>query len=147
MIGAAEVGNSIQGLNEPIFDAKPVYTEEQWQKVVRGYNLMADLAEEEALKLACHHHMGTGVQTLEEIDRFMESVQKNVYLLYDTGHIYYSEGNFEACLTVLNKYIDRIAHVHLKDVRPEVVEKVRAGKLSFPGRRSCRYFRFREVAP
>lgn len=131
VIGAAEVGNSIQGLNEPIFDAKPVYTEEQWDKVIRGYNKMADLAEEKGMKLTCHHHMGTGIQTVQEIDRFMESVQKNVYLLYDTGHIYYSEGNFDACISVLKKYIGRIGHVHLKDVRPVVIEKVRKEKLSF----------------
>ncbi len=131
VIGAAEVGNSIQGLDEPIFDAKPVYTEEQWKKVVRGYNHMADLAEEKGMKLCCHHHMGTGVQTMEEIDRFMDSVQKNVYLLYDSGHIYYSEGSYDACLTLLKKYIDRTAHIHLKDVRPELIEKVRREKLSF----------------
>lgn len=131
VIGAAEVGNSIQGLDKSIFDAKPVYTEEQWEKVVRGYNLMADLAEEKGMKLACHHHMGTGVQTMEEIDRFMNSVQDNVYLLYDSGHIYYSEGTYESCLELLEKYIDRIAHVHLKDVRLEVIKKVRDEKLSF----------------
>jgi inosose dehydratase len=131
VIGAAEVGNSIQGLHMPIFDAKPVYTEKQWEKVVRGFNLIADLAEEKGMKLCCHHHMGTGVQTMDEIDRFMESVQKNVYLLYDSGHIYYSEGNYEACLTLLKKYTGRIAHIHLKDVRPEVIEKVRKEKLSF----------------
>lgn len=131
IIGAAEVGNSIQGLNEPIFDAKPVYTKEQWEKVVRGYNLMADLAEEKGMKLACHHHMGTGVQTMEEIHRFMESVQSNVYLLYDSGHIYYSEGTYDSCIELLEKYADRIAHVHLKDVRPEIIKKVREEKLSF----------------
>ena len=131
VIGAAEVGNSIQGLDQPIFDAKPVYTEEQWEKVVRGYNKMADLAEEKGMKLACHHHMGTGVQTMEEIDRFMDSVQQNVYLLYDSGHIYYSEGNTEACIGLLEKYMDRVAHVHLKDVRPAVVAEIRAGKKSF----------------
>lgn len=131
VIGAAEVGNSIQGLNEPIFDAKPVYTEEQWEKVVRGYNKMADLASEKGMKVACHHHMGTGVQTMEEIDRFMESVQKNVYLLYDSGHIYYSEGDYQSCIGLLEKYIDRVAHVHLKDVRPSVVAEIKAGKRSF----------------
>lgn len=131
VIGAAEVGNSVQGLPDPVFDAKPVYTEEQWDKVVRGFNRMADLAEEKGMKLTCHHHMGTGIQTTEEIDRFMESVQDNVYLLYDTGHIYYSEGNQAACLAVLKKYVNRVAHVHLKDVRLEVIEKVRANKLSF----------------
>lgn len=131
VIGAAEVGNSIHGLNEPIFDAKPVYTEEQWEKVVRGYNKMADLASEKGMKVACHHHMGMGVQTMKEIDRFMESVQKNVYLLYDSGHIYYSEGNYQSCIGLLEKYIDRIAHVHLKDVRPAVVAEIKAGKRSF----------------
>lgn len=131
VIGAAEVGNSIQGLDEPIFDAKPVYTEEQWEKVVRGYNKMADLAAEKGMKLACHHHMGTGVQTMEEIDRFMASVQDNVYLLYDSGHIYYSEGNYESCIGLLEKYMNRVAHVHLKDVRPTVVAEIRAGKKSF----------------
>ena len=131
VIGAAEVGNSIQGTDDPIFDAKPVYTEEQWEKVIRGFNKMADLADEKGMKLACHHHMGTGVQTMEEIDRFMESVQDNVWLLYDSGHIYYSEGNFESTITLLEKYLDRTAHVHLKDVRPEVIEKVRQNKSSF----------------
>lgn len=131
VIGAAEVGNSIQGLPDPVFDAKPVYTEEQWDKVVRGFNRMADLAAEKGMKLACHHHMGTGVQTPEEIDRFMESVQDNVYLLYDTGHIFYSEGTQEACLAVLKKHIQRIAHVHLKDIRPQIVEQIRANKQSF----------------
>ncbi len=131
VIGAAEVGNSIQSLNEPIYDAKPIYTEEQWDVVVKGYNKMADLADEKGMKLSCHHHMGTGIQTIKEIDRFMENVQANVYLLYDAGHIYYSEGNFDACITVLKKYIDRIAHVHLKDVRPGIIEKVREQKLSF----------------
>jgi inosose dehydratase len=131
IIGAAEVGNSIQGLAVPIFDAKPVYTEEQWTKVIQGYNKMADLADEKGMRLACHHHMGTGIQTMDEIRRFMDSVQKNVWLLYDSGHIFYSEGNQEACVTLLSTYVDRIAHVHLKDLRPEVVETVRREKMSF----------------
>lgn len=131
VIGAAEVGNSIQGLDAPIFDAKPVYTEEEWEKVVRGYNKMADLAEEKGMRVACHHHMGTGVQTMDEIRRFMDSVRDNVWLLYDSGHIFYSEGNQEACAELLRTYAGRIAHVHLKDLRPTVVEQVRREKMSF----------------
>ena len=131
VIGAAEIGNSIQGLDEPIFEAKPVYNEAEWKKVIKGFNKMADLAEEKGMKVCCHHHMGTGIQTMEEIDKFMNMVQENVYLLYDSGHIYYSEGKFDACINLLEKYSDRIAHVHLKDVRPEIIEKVRNEKLSF----------------
>ena len=131
IIGAAEVGNSIQGLDEPIFAAKPVYTEEQWEAVTSGYSMLAELAKEKGMKLTCHHHMGTGIQTPEEIDRFMSMVSDDVYLLFDTGHIYYSEGTQEAVMAVLNKYIDRIAHVHLKDVRSEVVAKAKAENWSF----------------
>ena len=131
IIGAAEVGNRIQGLDEPILAAKPVYTEEQWEAVTSGYSMLAELAKEKGMKLTCHHHMGTGIQTPEEIDRFMSMVSDDVYLLFDTGHIYYSEGTQEAVMAVLNKYIDRIAHVHLKDVRPEVVAKAKAENWSF----------------
>jgi len=131
IIGAAEVGTSIQGLDEPIFAAKPVYTEEQWEAVTSGYSMLAELAKEKGMKLTCHHQMGTGIQTPEEIDRFMSMVSDDVYLLFDTGHIYYSEGTQEAVMAVLNKYIDRIAHVHLKDVRPEVVAKAKAENWSF----------------
>jgi len=144
IIGAAEVGNSIQGLDEPIFAAKPVYTEEQWEAVTSGYSMLAALAKEKGMKLTCHHHMGTGIQTPEEIDRFMSMVSDEVYLLFDTGHIVYSEGTQEAMMEVMTKHIDRIAHVHLKDVRPEVVKKakeegwsflqgVRAGTFTIPG--------------
>lgn len=131
VIGAAEIGNSIQGLDKPVFDAKPTLTEEQWETVVKGFNEMGALAKEKGMKLANHHHMGTGIQTPAEIDRFMESVSEDVYLLFDSGHLFYSEGNEAAGLEVLKKYIDRTAHIHLKDVRPAVVEEVRKNKLSF----------------
>ncbi len=131
VIGAAEVGNSIQGLDVPIFDAKPVYTEKQWAAVTNGFNEMAKLAEEKEMKLACHHHMGTGIQTEDEVERFMENTNDNVCLLFDSGHFVYSEGNEEAGLRILKKYIHRTAHVHLKDVRPEVLKRVKEEKLSF----------------
>ncbi|PKM52019.1 MAG: myo-inosose-2 dehydratase [Firmicutes bacterium HGW-Firmicutes-7] len=131
MIGCSEQGNSIQGTTKAVFDEKPVYTEEEWVKVTKGMNKLADLAAEKGMKLSFHHHMGTGVQTPEEIDKFMEMTADNVYLLFDSGHLAYSEGNVEAAYAVLEKHAARTAHVHLKDIRKEVVDKVKANKLSF----------------
>ncbi|HCV76617.1 MAG TPA: myo-inosose-2 dehydratase, partial [Pseudomonas sp.] len=48
-----------------------------------------------------------------------------------TGHIYYSENSEQAMLSVLEKHLPRINHIHLKDVRDEVVSAVRNQKLSF----------------
>ena len=81
--------------------------------------------------MTLHHHMGTGIQTPEEIDRFMALTHDSVGLLYDTGHIYYSEGSQQAMLDVLTRHLPRIFHVHLKDVRDEVVAEVRGKSLSF----------------
>ena len=81
------------------------------------------------MTLTYHHHMGTGVQTAGEIDRLMDSTDPDrVFLLYDTGHLVFSGEN---PLAVLRKHRARVRHVHLKDVRPAVVDRVRREGLSF----------------
>ncbi len=131
VIGCSEQGNSIQGTKKSIFHNKPVYSGEEWVKVTEGMNHLAELAEEVGMKVSFHHHMGTGVQTPAEIDEFMNRTNDNVYLLFDSGHLVYSEGNPQAAYDVLRKHIDRVAHVHLKDVRMDLVNEVKEKSLSF----------------
>ncbi len=38
------------------------------------------------MQVCLHHHMGTGIQTTAEIDKFMSLVDERVFLLFDTGH-------------------------------------------------------------
>jgi inosose dehydratase len=129
VIGAAEQGRSIQGKDEPIFDAKPVFTGDEWDRLTCGLNKLGILAADKGMKLTYHHHMGTGVQTAAEIDRLMENTDpKLVGLLYDTGHLVFSG---EDHIAVLKKWIKRIRHVHLKDMRPLVREQAAEGKWSF----------------
>jgi inosose dehydratase len=131
VIGCSEQGGSIQGLKKPIFKEKPVFTQEQWSKLAEGMNQLAKLAEEKGMKVSMHHHMGTGIQTPEEIDTYMSLTNDNVYLLFDTGHIYFSEGTQESVDHLIDKYADRIVHVHLKDVRLEKLQEVKEKDLSF----------------
>lgn len=129
VIGASEQGNSIQGKPLNIFGDKPVYTEEEWQKVTEGFNRLGRLAAEKGMKLTCHHHMGTGVQTVEEIDRFMaETDPRYVGLLFDSGHLTFAGVD---PVPVLKKYINRIQHVHLKDVRLSIRDQARHEGWSF----------------
>ncbi|QLB20787.1 myo-inosose-2 dehydratase [Vespertiliibacter pulmonis] len=131
VIGCSEQSQSIQGTPKSVFNDKPVFSDEDWKRLAEGYNELAKLAAEKGMKVCLHHHMGTGIQTPSEIDRYMAEVNDDVYLLFDSGHIYYSEGSQQAMLDVLNKYIDRIIHVHLKDVRDEIVAEVKENNLSF----------------
>ncbi|OCG02089.1 myo-inosose-2 dehydratase [Gilliamella sp. wkB112] len=132
VIGCSEQSGSIQGLKKPIFGKdKRIFSDKEWNLLADGYNEIAGLAAEKGMKVCLHHHMGTAIQTTDEIDRYMEEVNDDVYLLFDTGHAYYSEGSQKAMLSILEKYITRIVHVHLKDVRDSIVEEVKAKGLSF----------------
>ncbi|QZY56046.1 myo-inosose-2 dehydratase [Crassaminicella profunda] len=131
VIGCSEQGHSIQGLDKPIFDEKPVFTDEEWDRLAKGMNKLAELAAEKGMKVSLHHHMGTGIQTPAEVDKFMEMTNDDVYLLFDTGHMYFSEGTQEAVDQIVEKYATRLAHVHLKDVRADVLKNLKEEKWSF----------------
>ncbi|CAH0238785.1 myo-inosose-2 dehydratase [Erwinia aphidicola] len=131
VIGCSEQSLSIQGTTKAVLEEKPLFSDEQWRLTAEGYNELAKLAAEKGMTVGLHHHMGTGIQTTAEIDRFMAATNDDVYLLFDTGHAYYSEGSQQAMLDILTKYLPRINHVHLKDVRDEVVAQVKSQKLSF----------------
>lgn len=129
VIGVAEQGHSIQGMDLPVFDGKYYMNDEEWDMLCSGLNKLGKIAKDKGLSLTYHHHMGTVVQTEEEVDRFMESTDPEyVSLLFDTGHFAYSGVD---PLKMVTKYVNRIKHVHLKDIRSDVVRKVKEEHLSF----------------
>ncbi|MDD6134097.1 MAG: myo-inosose-2 dehydratase [Selenomonadaceae bacterium] len=126
----AEQGNSVQGkLDVPVFDGKPENTAEQWKLLTEGLDKLGKVAKDMGMTMTYHHHMGTGVQTEAEIDRLMENTNPDyVWLLYDTGHLVCSGEDY---LGILKKYMSRIRHIHLKDVRLDVRQRVIDEKMSF----------------
>ena len=131
VIGASEQSHSVQGqMDTPIFGHKYEMNDEEWDTFCTGMNKLGKIAKEEYdIALTFHHHMGTVVQSLAEVDRMMENTDPEyVSLLFDTGHFTYCG---EDPLEVVKKYVHRIKHVHLKDIRPEVVEQVKKENMSF----------------
>lgn len=129
-IGVSEQSYSIQGmLDRPIQEGKYVMNDEEWDLLTEGLNKLGQIAKEKGMVLTFHHHMGTVVQTEEEIDRFMASVDPElVFLLFDSGHLSFAGIDPEK---ILRKYVNRVRHVHLKDLRKNVVEQSRNEKWSF----------------
>ncbi|QRR01199.1 myo-inosose-2 dehydratase [Dyadobacter sandarakinus] len=131
VIGGGETGNSCQGqMNVPVFEGKGVLrTADEWNSFTFGLNELGKIARDRGIRLAFHHHMGTCVQTMEETDRLLnETDPENVYLNYDCGHFHFAG---EDPVAALKKYIGRTAHIHLKDVRQPVLQRVHDEKLSF----------------
>lgn len=129
-IGVSEQSHSIQGqMDTPVFEKKYVMNDDEWDTFNSGLSRLGAIAREYGITMTYHHHMGTVVQTAAEIDRMMDGTDPdNVFLLFDSGHLAYCGEDY---LAVLKKYADRIRHVHLKDIRPDVVADVKARHLSF----------------
>jgi len=105
----------------------PGLTEAEWPKFVAGLKHLAAVAVREEMKIVYHHHMGTVIQREADLDRLLASVPE-IWLLLDAGHLAFAGIDPVA---VAQRYAARIAHVHLKSVRPTVAERVRREGWSF----------------
>ncbi|WP_281658616.1 myo-inosose-2 dehydratase [Halobacillus sp. Cin3] len=130
VVGVGEVGSTIHNdITQPLFLNRPQLTDEQFDYLCEGLNQLGQMAKERGMALAFHYHIGTGIETMEEIDRVMEGTDSNlVHLLYDTGHATIAGVD---PVQLLYKYGDRIRHVHVKDVRKTALDTVKEEDLSF----------------
>ena len=108
-------------------EREKLLSDAEWMRLANGFDTLARLADRRGLHLVYHPHMGTVIQNAHEIDRLMKMTQR-VQLLVDTGHLLFADAE---PLRILAKHRQRVGHVHLKNVRPEVVLRVRAEKQSF----------------
>lgn len=129
VVGISEQSYSIQGTDKSVFKDKYIMNDDEWARLCNGVNRLGKVAKDMGISLTYHHHMGTVVQTAAEIDRLMENTDPELFsLLYDSGHLAYCGEDY---IGVLKKYANRVKHVHLKDIRPEVIDKVKKENLSF----------------
>lgn len=131
VVGVSEQSYSTQGIqSQPVFEGKYEMNDAQWDALCDGLNRLGRLSlEEYGVALTFHHHMGTVVQSAAETDRLMAGTDPTyVSLLFDSGHFAYCG---EDPTELVRRYTKRIKHVHLKDIRPEVVAKVRGNRWSF----------------
>lgn len=82
----------------------------------------------EGMRIVYHHHMGSVVQSDDDIHAFMAHTGPSVHLLLDTGHAVWG-GSDPAALAA--RYRERITHVHTKDIRPAVRAQSEAEDWSF----------------
>jgi len=123
-----ETSNATHGQDATPLAARPLLAEDRWQAFGAGLSALGDFAAEQGITLVYHHHMGTVVQREEEIDRLMAVTGPSVKLLLDLGHCWYGGGD---PASVARKHMDRIGHIHCKNVRPHIAQQVWDEGLSF----------------
>jgi inosose dehydratase len=124
----AETSGTVQGRRDvPVAD-RPVLREADWPDYLKKITRLADWMAGRGVPMAFHHHMGTVIEKAHEIDRLMAGTPESLGLLYDTGHLTFAG---EDPAAVAKRWARRINHVHAKDVRPEMLRRVHAERLSF----------------
>lgn len=137
----AETSNAIHGNRDLPLSARPVLAPGAWAQFGARMTAVADETLKQGVRLVYHHHMGTIVQSRDDIDALMAATGPSVGLLLDTGHATWA-GTDPAGLA--RDYRSRIFHVHTKDVRPDVrarsdkedwsfLDSVLAGVYTVPG--------------
>lgn len=129
-INVSEQSFSIQGKDVPVLgEGRHVMEEAEWGRFTRGLNRLGARATARGFRLCFHHHMGTVVQSASETARMLaETEPGKVWLCYDTGHFTFAG---EDPLAVLREHAPRVGHVHLKDMRQSVVDRVKREGMSF----------------
>lgn len=125
----AEVTGCVHGDAGARLSSRPHMPPSAWTRYGERLTRLAErLREADGLQLAYHHHMGTVVQSGDDVDRLMEHTGPAVRLLLDTGHLTFAGAD---PLRAAQAHAARIAHVHCKDVRREVLNRVLNRDLPF----------------
>jgi len=124
----AECSNSVQGdLSMPVRN-RPKLSRDDVKSYALKLTELAKWMSDKGMTLSYHHHMGSMIEDSEDIDWLMEGSGPEVTLLYDTGHLLFAGAD---PLEVLDRWGDRVHHVHFKDVRPDKMAWVRTENRSF----------------
>jgi inosose dehydratase len=128
VIIVCETSNAIHGNDAVGLADKPVLPAERWPAFGAGVEALAEFAAGQGIALVYHHHMGTIVESPSEIDLLMAHTGLHARLLFDTGHCFFGGGD---PAVIAAKHMDRVSHIHAKNVRPTIMRRVRDGNLSF----------------
>ena len=124
----ADVSGSIQGNRLARLSSRPSIDDSDWRNYGKKISEISNRLDDIGIPMSYHEHMGTIIQTEEDVDRLMNETNDKVFLLYDTGHLLFAQADH---FNVLKKYISRINHVHCKDIREDVLKNSLEENLSF----------------
>src|SRR5262249_58558796 len=86
----AETSGSVRGPRAAPLSRRPRLAADDWLRFGEALTEVAEATRASGVRLAYHHHMGTVVETVEEIDRLVAVTGEAVGLLLDTGHLTYA---------------------------------------------------------
>lgn len=124
----AETSNAVHGDRGTPMTGTPRLSADDWKEFGARMTEVADYIQSSGLRFAYHHHLGTVVETADDLAHFLAHTGPSVGLTLDTGHA--ALGGIDP-VQAIREHPARIAHVHCKDIRRDVHAAARARGASF----------------
>jgi inosose dehydratase len=127
-IAYGETAGTIQNRRNSPLSTRRRLSEDEIKQYGRRLTAFAEYCEDEGVSLAFHHHMGTAIESQQDLDLLMHYTGDAVHLLFDAGHMAFAGGD---PLAVVDQHAHRIVHVHTKDIRRDVIDGLNRDRQSF----------------
>lgn len=101
-------------------------TDVEWETLFRNLDAIRERAALRGVTAAIHPHVGTVVETVEDVERVIAG--SSALFCFDTGHLMI--GGVDP-VAFAQEHAARIAHTHLKDVSLDGMQRVKAGELTY----------------
>lgn len=124
----AECSNTIQSQPGVPLSTRPQLSKDEIRTYAQNLSELAKWMRDRGMPLAYHHHMGTIIESEDDVNWLMEFSAPEVRLCFDTGHLLFAGGDV---IRTLDRWGDRVHHVHFKDIRPDVVAAIKSGDQAF----------------
>lgn len=124
----AECSNTVQGEIAVPVNNRPKLSRAEVLAYAAKLSEVAKWSADRGMPMAYHHHMGSIIESEDDVNALMQGSTPDLHLCFDTGHLLFGGGDV---LATLNRWADRVRHVHFKDIRPAIVKDVRATDRSF----------------
>jgi inosose dehydratase len=108
------------------YDSRPVLDDDEWMVLLSNLDRLAELARQRGVRAVLHPHVGTMIETGEEVRQVLDGSW--ISLCLDTGHLLIG-GTDPAELA--RQAPERIAHIHFKDVDARLARRVQDGRLTY----------------
>lgn len=126
---AAEAGDERRKGEAGHVDEANGLTDQQWRNLAKGLEDLADAIAPMGMSVVFHNHVATYVETPAETARLLDETDPaKVGWCLDIGHLAYGGGD---ALAMLDKYGDRVRHIHLKDVSGPILDQAKREQWSF----------------
>lgn len=99
--------------------------DDEWAHAMAMLDRIEEITADHGLTQVVHEHVGTVIETAEDIQRLVDS--SPVRFVLDTAH--FAIGGFDP-VDFVDRHPDRVGLVHLKDCRLDIADRLNGGELT-----------------